>query len=548
VGILGDNSGASAAADAPVSVLLKRRWVIILTTALVTAVALFLSIQQTPQYTSTSSVLVDPTLNQTTTTTVNMANEKQVAGSVAVAESVVQRLHLPISPLRLLDNLSVDVPVDSDILTFSFTDPDPLVAQRTTAAFVSAYIDFRERVDQQEYDFTIDSVRRQVSSLTGQLRQVEALLAQNLSPTQRALEGAKATSLITQIGILQQRVASLASPDQAQTASVLNAANLPRSPSRPNYPINVALGLVAGLCLGVIGAILLERFDDRVRGRQDVERILGVPVLGVVPRIKGLRKTGPLVVEDRPNQPEAEAFRHLRANLILATTRHRAHIVLVTSATPGEGKTLVVANLGMSLALSGLKVLLVSADLRNPQLDSAFGQHDRRGLSDLLLDRITVEDAVFRTRIPNLSIVVSGSVDGETRESFTGSHFENTLRQLAQQVDIVLIDSAPLLAVADVSAMGPACDALLFVADARSAGRRDLAEAQHQLSQIGTPTIGSVITNARSETARTYTYPTSPSEKVKTHRRGRQGSPKSLVQAGASANGGNAGNGEPSGH
>ena len=540
--------GQPGVADSPVSVLLKHRWFIIVTTAVVMAVALFISFRETPMYTSHSTVLVDPSLNQATTTTVNMANEKQVASSVAVAQAVIRQLHLSTPPLLLLDHLSVDVPVDSDILTFSFTSSDPRIAQRMTDTFVQAYIDFRRRVEQQQYDFTIESVRHQVSNLTSQLKQVEGLLGQNLSPTQRALEGAKATSLITQIGILQQRVASLASPDQAQTASVLNVANLPSSPSRPNYPINLALGLFAGLCLGVIGAILLERFDDRIRGRQDVERILGVPVLGAIPRIKGMRKSGPLVVEERPNQPEAEAFRQLRANLQLAASRHRARIVLVTSGATGEGKTLVVANLGISLASTGLRVVLVSADLRNPQLDVIFGRFRRQGLTDVLLDRLSPHEAICETRVPNLSLVVSGSTLGATRESLASPHLKEALRAFADLADIVLIDSAPLLAVADVSVMGPACDALVFVADARSSGRRDLSESQHQLNQIGTPVIGSVVTNAPSDGVRPYAYPNASSGKGGTrHFRGRQGHPKSLARASVAGEA-NGGDGEPNGH
>jgi tyrosine-protein kinase len=497
-----DNSSEEARA-APV--LLRRKWVIVGTTAVVFLAAMLLTGTQTPAYTSHASVLVDSTLDQTTSSSVNMADEKQVAGSVAVANLVIDELGLSAPPLEVLKNLSINVPVDSNILTISYTGPSPRAAKRMADAFLQAYIDFRQQGQQEALDSALASIRHQIALLTAQLGRVEDSLSSEQDPNQRALDTSRASALIAQIGTLEERAASLVSPEQAQLARILNAASLPTSVSTPSYPVNAAVGLMAGLVLGLVAALVLDRIDDRVRSREDVETRLGAPVLGVIPRM-GPKDLGPLVAADRPSSPEAEAYKQLRADLRVAASRSSARAILVTSSRAGEGKTVAVANLAVTLARGGQRVILVSADLRTPDLDRLFGRSDGPGLVDVLMNGVSLERAIQETSIADLRLLQSGTPAADPYECLASPGLSRVLRDLRRMADVVLVDSAPLLAVADPAMIAPECDAVLFVADAQSASRKDLVESRHQLERMQTQVLGGVLMNAATDAGRLHLY------------------------------------------
>jgi len=485
--------------------LLRRKWAIVGTTQVVFLAAILLSRTQTPAYTSHASVLVDSTLDQTTSSSVNMADEKQVAGSVAVADLVIDELGLLAPPLEVLKNLSINVPVDSNILTISYTGPSPRAAQRIADAFVQAYIDFGQQGEQEALDSALSSIRHQIALLTEQLGRVEDSLSTEQDANQQVLDQAKASALLAQIGTLQEGAASLVSPEQAQLARILNAASLPTSASKPNYPVNAAVGLVAGLALGLVAALVLDRIDDRVRSREDVEARLGAPVLGAIPRM-GPKDLAPLVAVDRPSSPEAEAFKQLRANLRVAASRSSAKAILVTSSRAGEGKTIAVANLAVTLARAGQRVILVAADIRSPDLERLFGPSDGPGLVDVLLDGVSLERAIRETPIANLRLLPRGTPAADPYECLALPSLSRLLRDMRRMADVVLVDSAPLLDVADPAVIAAECDAVLFVADAKSVSRTDLVESRHQLERMQTQVLGGVLMNAATDAGRAHRY------------------------------------------
>jgi capsular exopolysaccharide synthesis family protein len=491
------------------SLLWRQKWTIMAMTAAVLATALLLSSRQTRLYDAQSSVLVEAPPGSSLQDAPVMATEKLVASSPAVAKIVEDTLHMSDPPDQVLKGLSVSVPVDSQILDFSYSHHEPKVAQQRAQVFAESYLAFRK---QKQVDASLASHRGlqdQIKSLRNSLDDVQRQAATTSDSREQDILRTQAASLTTQIGILQQKLADLTVTEGASTGRILEDALLPTTPFRPNYPLNGALGILIGLMLG-IGVVLVRQYvGDRIQGINDLESCVGAPVLSAIPtvRTRGLASAR-LVTMRRPNSPAAEAFRHLRANFLVAAGSCGAKTVLITSALEEEGKTFTAANLGVALAKAGNRVILLSADLRRPKLEEVFGISTPAGLADALENGIRANGASPVAKMwsvdSNLTVIPVGSAPDNPAELLTSSNMLAFIQQLQELADFVLIDAAPLLPVADAATVAPACDAVLIVADARSTTRAAVMEARQQLDRIHVSVLGAVLVNARSNGARPY--------------------------------------------
>jgi polysaccharide biosynthesis transport protein len=488
------------------SLLQRRKWTIIGLTAAVLGSALLFSFRQTPVYVSQATVLVQVQPGENAPAAEpNMATEKRVASSPAVAKEVLTRLPQPGPPEALLRGLSVDVPVDTEILNFTYSAAVPEVAQQRAEMFAQAYLAYRQQKLGDDVLATQRSLQDQINSLNGRLATLQKKAAAQTSDVDKRVLDGQANLLYAQISNLYLKRAELLRVEQAPPGRILADAVVPTSPSRPNYPVNGTLGLLFGLALGLAGAILREYADDRLRGSDDFESQIGMPLLGAIPPVPALRGASPneeLVTLERPDSTAAEAFRHLRANFVVAAASSGARTILVTSAGEGEGKTFTTANLGITLAKSGSSVILVSADMRRSRLEQLFGISARLGLTDLLRDKVvlrsmsTVDAASVWSAMPNLMVLPVGSTEDDPTELLGSSEMREFIQSLLHLVDFVLVDATPLLPVADAAALVPACDAVLIVANARSATRGALLEACQHLERMHATTLGAVLINA----------------------------------------------------
>jgi capsular exopolysaccharide synthesis family protein len=499
------------------SLLRARKWTIVVVTAAVLGSALLFSFRQTPIYNSQATVLVQVPPGENAPDGPNMATEKRIASSAAVAELVLARLQSPGGrPETLLRGLSVEVPVDTEILTFAYSASVPEVAQQRAEMFARGYLDYRQQQLGDDVLASQRSLQDQINSLNKRLGTLQKkAAAQSSDVDKRVLEG-QANLLYTQISNLYLKRAELVRAQQAPPGRILADAQVPSAPSRPNHLINGSLGLVLGLMLGLALAALREYADDHLRGSDDFESQIGTPVLGTIPAIATRHDppgAGGLVTVQQPDSAAAEAFRHLRANFTVAAASSGAKTILVTSAGEGEGKTFTTANLGVVLAKSGSEVVLVSADLRRPHLERVFGISARLGLVDLLRDQVVPQSistaeagAAMWSVMNNLLVLPAGSTDGDSTELLGSSDFTELIQGLRNQVDYVLVDATPLLPVADAAALIPACDAVLMVANARSATHADVLEAHQHLERMHATTLGAVLITARDGGSRRYTH------------------------------------------
>ncbi len=293
---------------------------------------------------------------------------------------------------------------------------------------------------------------------------------------------------------------------------VLEKASAP-SRGRPVYPkraANVALGLAAGLLFGIGLAFLQESLDRTLKSREEIERVLGLPVLGTIHRVgSGKRAAGDrfLVKADGSWSPELEDFRTLRTNLRFARPEGENRTVLVTSTAPQEGKTTIATNLAVVCAQAGERVLLVDADLRRPAVHLALGIENGVGLTNLLVEREGAPEgeALKTTPYPMLTVITAGAYAPNPPDILESARMRELLGSWKRRFDRVIVDSPPQSSVVDPAILTPLADGvLLVVSSGRVEGERARL-AKRQLQSAGAKFYG-ILVNQLSKDSDRYGY------------------------------------------
>ena len=283
---------------------------------------------------------------------------------------------------------------------------------------------------------------------------------------------------------------------------IVERAEVPRGPISPQRTRNYQLGALVGLALGIGLVLLFEHFDNTLKTPEDVKEHLGLPFLGMVPDV-GVRTTSPgnaprpggvspLILKN-PQSAVAEAYRVLRTNLIFSSADNRGRALVISSANPGEGKTTTVANLASSLALNGAKVLAVDADLRRPTMHQHFGIPKTPGLSDLIVGKCQASQAIQATRFKGLQVLPCGYVPPNPAELLGSAHMRQVVEALRTHYEWVLIDTPPILAMADTPVLCPLVDGVVLVIGAEVSGRPAIQRAVDQIQGVGGKIIGVVL-------------------------------------------------------
>lgn len=282
---------------------------------------------------------------------------------------------------------------------------------------------------------------------------------------------------------------------------------------KASLPLAVFVGLVLGLLAGIAAALAVDVGDRSFRTPEEIRRQLALPILAHVPcmgarssrRKKDERSNGLDVWSAlRPRSREAEVFRALRTELCFGGEAGGRKVLQVTSPNPGDGKSLVAANLAVSLAQSGKNVLLADCDLRRPALHELFKVDGRHGLSTVLTGETDLPDAVQPTEIPHLSVLPSGPLPADPAELLVSPKFDQTLELIRDRYDFVLLDSAPLLSVSDPAAIAARADAVVLVLRLDRHARSSAARAQHKLESVNADVVGVVVNCLDKKSCRNY--------------------------------------------
>jgi non-specific protein-tyrosine kinase len=370
-----------------------------------------------------------------------------VASSQRMAAAVVQELNLNVSPSVVQSEISTSVDYGTVLVHVTVTDPSP------TRALAIA-----------------ESISRQYN------RVLAAVDTSNVS-------GVK-------VGM-----------------SMLTPPALPTSPSSPHAALNILLGLVAGLLLGLGLAALRDVLDNRIKTSEQLVKAARAPSMGV---IVDDPKTKRHVIASRAGAQNirAENFRQLRANLQFANVDQHPRVIAVTSAIPSEGKTTVAINLASSLAEAGFTVCLVDADLRRPTVAKTLGMAAAVGLTSVLIHQISLNDAL-QSAGSNLYVLTSGPLPPNPSEVLASSFVRTVIRQLLDKVDYVILDTAPLLPVSDGSEVCALADGALLVARTGATTEPMIRRGVQTLRQVDAKLLGVVLNRValrRSSSEYGYSY------------------------------------------
>jgi tyrosine-protein kinase Etk/Wzc len=284
---------------------------------------------------------------------------------------------------------------------------------------------------------------------------------------------------------------------------ILELAQTPESRISTVKTSNIILGIIIGLILGIALALLIEYLDQTLKDPASVEKTLGVPLLGIVPFIEADNA----ILEQATDLTKniLEPFRALRANLKHIAATHHLQTFIICSAIKGEGKTTLAANLGITFALDGKKVILVDADLRRSQAHSLFAIPKQTGLTDYLLGTATADEIIKPTRFDNMSVITSGERPHNPAE-LLGTHlFDHLVEELRTKADIIIFDSPALLPVSDTITMAPKMDGVLFVVRTFWTPLKAAKQALNQLQRIGSHLYGGIL-NGASHSGKYYPY------------------------------------------
>ncbi len=307
--------------------------------------------------------------------------------------------------------------------------------------------------------------------------------------------------------LARMKEASLAGTIPSEFIRVVEEARPARAPFRPNPQRALVRGGSLGIVLGFMAIFIVYYADHRFKRTEEVERALGVPVLGTLPLIheKEFEHRG-LIAHFKDNGEVAESFRTLRASLVMKSQRRDMQCLMVTSTHSGEGKSLVATNLAISMAQDGRKTLLVGGDLRRPSLHKLFKPEVNKGLVPALEGRQTWQDSTFKSAVPNLSILAAGTIPSRPAELLGQGHLQALLDEARDAYDQIILDAPPILGISDGLILMPYCDAILFVVRYGVTHSVSARYAMQKIEASGTRCIGAVMNGVNLRSMANYYY------------------------------------------
>ncbi len=311
-----------------------------------------------------------------------------------------------------------------------------------------------------------------------------------------------------QLIIAKTKEYDLSSKDVLQNMRVVDQADVPVRPVKPNKPVIIVGSLIGGLLAGLALAFFVNFLDDSVKSQEDVEVYLGLPFLGYVPNIKSTSVVErDLQAHRHPTSGAAEGFRTIRATVSLARNAERLRNIGVSSTIPSEGKSLVASNFAIVTAQTGLRTLLVDADLRRPSVHKAFQLQSPIGLSAYLSERVhSIDEIVNSTEVPNLDVVCCGSTPSNPSELISSKRMLQFLEEVSSRYDRVILDCPPVSAVADPLVVGAMCDGLIFVTKFNKIRREHARRSVQRIAEAGIHVIGLVLNDIDFEGRDSYYY------------------------------------------
>ncbi len=293
----------------------------------------------------------------------------------------------------------------------------------------------------------------------------------------------------------------IAEAGKMSNVSIVDRAQLPTAPIAPRKARNLIFGAVVGLVLGLGGAFAIDYADTSVKTPMDVDRTGNLTIIGSIPKVKANSRkhdrasgiAAHMITQHPARSPLAESYRTIRTNLQYMSPDKPIRTLLISSPIPGEGKSTIAANLAVTMAQMGLKTLLVDSDFRKPVLRKVFGVLREEGLTDLLMGRIGLDEAVATTDVENLTLLPAGGIPPNPSELLGSKRMETLIEQFKNDYDFSIFDSPPVLAVTDAAILGSKLDGAILIARAGKTDKAALSRTREVLDRVRTNVLGVIM-------------------------------------------------------
>jgi capsular exopolysaccharide synthesis family protein len=301
------------------------------------------------------------------------------------------------------------------------------------------------------------------------------------------------------------REASVSNSIETDSARIVDHATEPSSPVSPKIVVNMAIGLLLGIIFGLGTAYLIATLDDRIKTPFDVETIVGLPLLGVIPRAPQLEpQDRAQIVFNGADRMVTEAFLSLYSAMRISDESKNARHILVTSSLPGEGKSFVASNLALTFAGQGQRTIVVDCDFRKPVMQRTYRLTTNKGIVNYCTDTATIDEIILKNVRPNLDVVAVGGRAKNPIQLLNGKAFETLVAELGRRYDRVVYDSPPLGAVSDALNILPLMDGAIYVLRFNGVKRVVAQRCVRRLHSVNIPIFGAVLNDVQKSLSNEY--------------------------------------------
>lgn len=504
----------------------RRGWLLLLIMVVAGAAAYWSSSRQTPEYEANATMLVNPGQSTVDSDYSALQASRSLAETYRllvetgpVFNRVIDVLGLPMDVDELDEMVSTSVVGETQLVQVTVSDTDPeraaLIANTIVDEFqtyISEQATERAETTRSDLDAQIGRLEDRLDELDAQIDELNTSENADDPEIQQQIEDLTQDRANVNQALTELNTTAITFSTEVMAASaqveMADPATVPSEPYAPRVMFSTLLGLLVGLLIGVGLVALLEFLDNTVKQEMDIQSMIDAPVLARISSIPSLPAgSGQVFTLSQPHSIATEAMRLLRTNLDFAAATSPIATLAITSPGPAEGKSTVTANLGVVMAQAGFNTVILDADLRRPSQHRIFGIENAKGMTTLLTaPDAPWQDVATKVALPGLTLVPTGPLPPNPSDLLSSNRFHELLDKMQADVDLVLIDTPPMLAVSDPLAVATHTDGVVLVAAARKTRVDGLVHAAHAVEQGGIRLVGAVVNRTRGQEGGGYYY------------------------------------------
>lgn len=502
----------------------KWLWLIALGAVVAGGVTFFVSTRSTPIYRASTQILIQQANNPSGVQWTDVLTSERLASNYArllttrpVLNQVATNLRLP----EVTSGIIVDPVRETQIIVLHVEDPNPALATAIANDLPAVFISQNEKQLQQRFNTSLETFQTQISGVQADIDQTQAQLqalqgleddGEELTLEQQSQRARLETSLAQYRSSLADLLGARDDIKRAEalsgdTITVVEPAIEPTAPIRPRVLLNTLIAAALGALLMTALAFLIEYLDDTIKLPEDAARVTGLPPLGSLVQFRS-GNGRQLIAHQSPKSPFTESYRTLRTNIQFSSLDKPIDTLMVTSASPGEGKSTTVANLATVIAQGGKRTILVDTDLRRPVLHEMFGLPNAVGVTNAMLmpEGSDLTPFLQKTEVDNLWLLASGPQPPNPSELLGSHRMAELMKELGAKADMLIFDSPPTLAVTDAAVLARQVDGVLLVVESAKTREAAAKRAAQGLLKVNANVLGVAVNRIAYRLAGTHYY------------------------------------------